>query len=52
MFATINADFDNRYYVEMTYRSGNEVVKKYALNIQNCKSQNELAKKMKDALLR
>ena len=52
MFATINADFDNRYYVEMTYRSGNEVVKKYALNIQNCKSQNEWAKKMKDALLR
>lgn len=52
LFAVIVEDFDNRYYIEMTYRSGDEVVKKYALNIQNCKSMNELAKKMKDAILK
>ncbi len=52
MFATIVPDFDNRYYIEMTYKSGNEVIKKHAFNIQNCKSLNELAKKIKDAILK
>jgi len=52
MFATIVPDFDNKYYMEMTYKSGNKVVKKYALNIQDCKSINELAKKIKEAILK
>lgn len=52
MFANIVSDFDNKYYIEMTYKSGNEIIKKYAFNIQDCKSMNELAKKMKDAILK
>jgi len=52
MFASIIPDFDNKYYIEIIYKSGNEVVKKYVSNIQNCKSQSELAKKIKEILLK
>jgi len=52
MFASIIPDFDNKYYIEITYRSGNEVIKKYVLNAQICKSQSELAKKIKEAILK